>query len=123
MAHASLPALVRYCDSLLRTDAVRDWDRAHNGLQVENDGRVTRLAAAVDASLATVRRAIAAQRDRKRPGLAKVYAELGRIEQDGPISDDFIEQRFVRHIAFDGQRPTAAPDPGPTGFSFRILAD
>ena len=40
MAHASLPALVRYCDSLLRTDAVRDWERAHNGLQVENDGRV-----------------------------------------------------------------------------------
>ena len=63
MAHASLPALVRYCDSLLRTDAVRDWDRAHNGLQVENDGRVTRLAAAVDASLATVRRAIAARAD------------------------------------------------------------
>jgi len=63
MATASLAVLVRHCDQLLRTAEVQDWDRAHNGLQVENDGRVTRIAAAVDASLATVKLAIAARAD------------------------------------------------------------
>ncbi len=63
MATATLADIVRHCDKLLRTAEVADWDRAHNGLQVENDGRVTRLAAAVDASLATVRLAIAAKAD------------------------------------------------------------
>ena len=63
MATTSLTAVVRHCDSLLRTAEVADWDRAHNGLQVENDGRVTRIAAAVDASLATVKLAIAAKAD------------------------------------------------------------
>ena len=58
MATASLTSLVRHCDTLLRTTEVNDWDRAHNGLQVGNDGRVTRIAAAVDASLATVKLAI-----------------------------------------------------------------
>lgn len=63
MATASLAHIVRHCDTLLRTAEVNDWDRAHNGLQVENDGRVTRIVAAVDASLATVRLAIAAKAD------------------------------------------------------------
>lgn len=63
MVTASLNTLVRHCDQLLRTSEVADWDRAHNGLQVENDGHITRLAAAVDASLATVRLAIAAKAD------------------------------------------------------------
>ena len=63
MATASLTSLVRHCDTLLRTTEVNDWDRAHNGLQVGNDGRVTRIAAAVDASLATVKLAIAAKAD------------------------------------------------------------
>jgi dinuclear metal center YbgI/SA1388 family protein len=63
MATASLSDIVRHCDTLLRTSEVQDWDRAHNGLQVENDGRVTHIAAAVDASLATVKLAIAAKAD------------------------------------------------------------
>lgn len=63
MATASLADVVRHCNTLLRTAEVNDWDRAHNGLQVENDGRVTRIAAAVDASLATVKLAIAAKAD------------------------------------------------------------
>jgi dinuclear metal center YbgI/SA1388 family protein len=45
---------------LLRTDTFRDWDGAFNGLQVQNSGRVTRIAAAVDARLATIEMAIAA---------------------------------------------------------------
>ena len=60
---ASLATLVKYCDGLLRTAAVGDYDGAVNGLQVENSGTVTRIAATVDASLATVRLALAAKAD------------------------------------------------------------
>jgi dinuclear metal center YbgI/SA1388 family protein len=63
MAKVSLARIVLHCDRLLRTAAVKDWESAFNGLQVENDGTVTRLAAAVDASLATARLAIAARAD------------------------------------------------------------
>jgi dinuclear metal center YbgI/SA1388 family protein len=60
MAKASLREITRYCDRTLRTGDIDDYEGAVNGLQVENRGPVTRLAAAVDASLATVRLAIAA---------------------------------------------------------------
>jgi dinuclear metal center YbgI/SA1388 family protein len=63
MAKASLAQIVRHCDTLLRTRDIKDYDGAVNGLQVENCGTVTRLAAAVDASPATVRQAIAAGAD------------------------------------------------------------
>jgi len=63
MSKASLTAIVRYCDRLLRTAQVHDYERAANGLQVENDGAVTGIAAAVDATLATVRLAVAAKAD------------------------------------------------------------
>lgn len=63
MRSASLQALVTHCDRLLRPERVQDWDGAVNGLQVENHGTVHRLAAAVDASLTTVRMAIAAEAD------------------------------------------------------------
>ncbi|MEO8429811.1 MAG: Nif3-like dinuclear metal center hexameric protein [Verrucomicrobiota bacterium] len=63
MAKTSLSAIVRYSDDLLRTAEFQDWDGAANGLQVDNDGTVTRIAAAVDASLATVKLAIAAKAD------------------------------------------------------------
>ena len=60
---ASLATLVKHCDVLLRTAEVGDYDGAVNGLQVENSGTVTRIAATVDASLATVKLAIAAKAD------------------------------------------------------------
>jgi dinuclear metal center YbgI/SA1388 family protein len=63
MTKASLQAIVRYCDKTLRTAQTGDYPGAANGLQVENSGGVTRIAAAVDASLATVRLAVAAQAD------------------------------------------------------------
>ena len=63
MAQASLSTIVKYCDRTLRTAEVKDFDGAVNGLQVENRGGVTRIAATVDASLATVRLAIAAKAD------------------------------------------------------------
>ena len=63
MATVSLKSLVRSCDRLLRTAEFTDWDGAHNGLQVENRGTVTRIAATVDASLATIQLAIEARAD------------------------------------------------------------
>jgi dinuclear metal center YbgI/SA1388 family protein len=63
MAKASLSAIARYCDRLLRTDQIKDYDGAANGLQVENRGTVTRIAAMVDASLATIELAIGARAD------------------------------------------------------------
>lgn len=58
MTSASLPSLVRYCDKLLSTAEIEDWSGAKNGLQVENDGRVTRIAAAVDGCHGTVAAAV-----------------------------------------------------------------
>lgn len=63
MAKASLAQIVRHCDTLLRTAEIKDYDGAVNGLQVENRRDVTNIAAAVDASPATVRKAITAGAD------------------------------------------------------------
>jgi len=63
MSAISLATLVKQCDTLLRTAAIGDSAGAANGLQAENSGAVTRIAAAVDASLATVKLAIAARAD------------------------------------------------------------
>lgn len=45
--------IVEYTDAYLRIDDIPDWPNALNGLQVENSGRVTKIGAAVDASLRT----------------------------------------------------------------------
>src|SRR5882724_2965618 len=63
MANASLKMIVEHCERILRTADIKDYERAANGLQVENRGTVTRIAAAVDASLATVKLAIRAKAD------------------------------------------------------------
>jgi dinuclear metal center YbgI/SA1388 family protein len=47
---ALLTDIVSYTDRFLRIREVGDWDNALNGLQIENSGRVTRIAAAVDIS-------------------------------------------------------------------------
>jgi len=63
MSKSSLAAVERHCDRLLRTNEIGDYEGAANGLQVENRGTVSRIAAAVDASRATVKLAIAAKAD------------------------------------------------------------
>ena len=63
MARASLTQVVRYCDRVLQSERFQDWDGAMNGLQAENSGVVTRIAAAVDGSLATIRLAVEARAD------------------------------------------------------------
>jgi dinuclear metal center YbgI/SA1388 family protein len=63
MPKTSLAAIAGYCDRILHTEKIGDYDGAVNGLQAGNAGTVTRIAAAVDASLATVKLAIAAKAD------------------------------------------------------------
>jgi len=57
MPKADLLAIVKHCDRELRINEIVDYDDAHNGLQVENDGKIHHIAATVDASLATIRKA------------------------------------------------------------------
>jgi dinuclear metal center YbgI/SA1388 family protein len=63
MPKISLAAIVTHCDKILHTTEFGDYDGAANGLQAENPGTVSRIAAAVDASLATVKLAIAVKAD------------------------------------------------------------
>jgi dinuclear metal center YbgI/SA1388 family protein len=55
---ASLQQLVEYCDKRTRRSSFKDYPGAVNGLQVANDGRVTRIGAAVDAGLMPFERAV-----------------------------------------------------------------
>jgi len=55
--------IVRYCDDLLNVRAIQDSPEAENGLQVANAGAVSRIAAAVDLTAATVKHAIAEKAD------------------------------------------------------------
>ncbi len=61
MSADTLKKIVNFCDTLLKTTQFSDWPGAQNGLQIENSGSVTRIAAVVDASLATVRMAVASK--------------------------------------------------------------
>ena len=63
MAKVSLKDVVRWCDRLLKREEFTDYPGAVNGLQVENRGTVSKVVAAVDASLATVNKAIDADAD------------------------------------------------------------
>ncbi|HEY0456736.1 MAG TPA: Nif3-like dinuclear metal center hexameric protein [Verrucomicrobiae bacterium] len=63
MAKASLKSIVEYCDRILRTAEIKDYEGAVNGLQAENNGTVQRIASAVDGTLATVKLAIRAKAD------------------------------------------------------------
>ncbi len=53
-----LSKLIEYADRILKTSEFTDYPGAVNGLQAQNSGRVTRIAAAVDATLTTVRLAV-----------------------------------------------------------------
>jgi dinuclear metal center YbgI/SA1388 family protein len=54
-----LDDIVRYLDELLRTAEIPDYPNAINGLQLENSGTVTRIAAAVDAREQSISAAVA----------------------------------------------------------------
>lgn len=56
---ANLDDLVRYCDTRTRRAAFKDAPGACNGLQVANNGRVTKIGAAVDAGVVPFQNAAA----------------------------------------------------------------
>jgi dinuclear metal center YbgI/SA1388 family protein len=56
---ANLATICSEIDDLLQIGEISDYPNALNGLQLENNGCVTNLGAAVDASLATIEMAIA----------------------------------------------------------------
>ena len=55
---ANLTDITDYLDAELRIASIPDYPGAMNGLQIENAGKVTRVAAAVDASLPVFEKAI-----------------------------------------------------------------
>ncbi|HEY0944870.1 MAG TPA: Nif3-like dinuclear metal center hexameric protein [Opitutaceae bacterium] len=57
---ASLAELVSYCDERTRRTAFKDAPGAFNGLQIANDGRVSKIGAAVDAGLLPFQKAVTA---------------------------------------------------------------
>jgi putative NIF3 family GTP cyclohydrolase 1 type 2 len=64
MPKVKVSTIVSFYDNLLRTGEIQDYDGAVNGLQVANrNGTVSRIAATVDASLATARLAVNAGAD------------------------------------------------------------
>jgi len=63
MPTVPLKVIVAHCDQILRARDVGDYDGAMNGLQVENSGSVKKIAAAVDASISTIKLAVAAKAD------------------------------------------------------------
>lgn len=54
-----LDTIINFCDLTLSTKDIKDYPGAHNGLQLANDGTVTKVAVAVDASESTIRKAVA----------------------------------------------------------------
>ena len=57
---ATLQDLVTYCDERSRRAAYKDAPGAFNGLQVANNGRVTKIGAAVDAGVSPFQQAVVA---------------------------------------------------------------
>ncbi len=55
---SSLTDIVGYCDEYLRIVEIEDWPNALNGLQIENSGAVTKIGSAVDASTASLQKAV-----------------------------------------------------------------
>jgi dinuclear metal center YbgI/SA1388 family protein len=59
----TLTELTTYCDSRLNLATVADFPGANNGLQIENNGAVRKIGAAVDASAEAIEAAIAEEVD------------------------------------------------------------
>ena len=55
---ATLSQTVSFCDALTNRAEVADFPGAENGLQLQNNGQVTRIGAAVDAGLVPFRKAV-----------------------------------------------------------------
>ena len=102
----TLSEVVARADAWLQPAQYKDYDRAWNGLQVENAGSVTHIAAAVDASLTTVQKAIDAGADllivhhglfwsETRPWTGRRYALMKRLVEKGLAV-------YSQHLPLDG---------------------
>lgn len=60
---ANLLEVVSYCDGRVKGEQIEDFPGAENGLQVSNNGSVTKIGAAVDAGLIPFEKAIEAKID------------------------------------------------------------
>ena len=58
MGSITLKRIVKDCNEELRIHQIEDWPGAVNGLQVENNGEITKIAAAVDGTFATAQMAV-----------------------------------------------------------------
>jgi len=56
---ARLEEVIDFLEAQLRTAEIPDYPGAHNGLQLQNGGEVSRVACAVDASYAVIQKAVA----------------------------------------------------------------
>jgi dinuclear metal center YbgI/SA1388 family protein len=54
-----LVQIVKYCNERLNVYAITDAEKAYNGLQFQNSGKISKIAMAVDASLETIEKAAA----------------------------------------------------------------
>lgn len=63
VAMEDLNTIVQFLDETLNTKAVPDYPGAMNGLQLQNNGAVSKVACAVDASLPVIRKAVEAGAD------------------------------------------------------------
>jgi dinuclear metal center YbgI/SA1388 family protein len=91
-----LHEIASYLDHCIRWSEIEDFPHALNGLQFENDGRVSRLGAAVDASAAVIAMAAMAQVD-----LLVVHHGLfwgGLAPMVGPLYRKF-SQAFQANLA------------------------
>lgn len=60
---AKLGEIVEFLNQELQTNEIPDYPGAHNGLQLQNGGEVTKVVAAVDASLAVIENAVSVGAD------------------------------------------------------------
>ena len=54
---ACLLDIINFCNSRIAVDEIKDFSGAYNGLQIENNGSVTKIGAAVDAGLVSFKNA------------------------------------------------------------------
>ncbi|MGB0290084.1 MAG: Nif3-like dinuclear metal center hexameric protein, partial [Opitutales bacterium] len=60
---STLQEIIAFCDARTRRTEIRDFEGAHNGLQIANNGSVKKIAASVDGSRASFQAAIEADAD------------------------------------------------------------
>src|SRR6218665_3222625 len=58
MSKIILSDVVNHIDTILDTNNIKDYPGAHNGLQVANNGIITKIGTAVDCDLQTIEKAV-----------------------------------------------------------------